>query len=158
MRSSRHTQSRPASTGDPKGSASPITSSHSENSSQSASTALYPRAASAPMSVDLPVPDIPVRRMRFTTTASPQFTLGKRSETLFPVGHPDIFHLRGFAQKLLAFALGRVVPVAGVPIIDPGALHVPGRGMFNFFAAFRAAKIPDGLDIIVVGQHLGQRF
>ena len=47
MRSSRQTRSRPASTGGPKTSASLVGSAHLENSSLSASTPLYPRAASA---------------------------------------------------------------------------------------------------------------
>ena len=34
---------------------------HSDHSPLSALTALYPRAASSPISVDLPVPDMPVR-------------------------------------------------------------------------------------------------
>lgn len=46
---------------------STMTSTHWENSSPSASTALYPRAASLRITVDLPVPDIPVKRIRFMT-------------------------------------------------------------------------------------------
>jgi hypothetical protein len=39
---------------------------HSDHSSESRSTAVKPRAASAWTTVDLPVPDIPVMRTRFT--------------------------------------------------------------------------------------------
>src|SRR5260370_23080737 len=69
---SRHTQSLFPSTGATSAPVEPSTSPHWENSSPSASTALYPRAASSLMTVDLPVPDIPVKSIRFMTS-SPSF-------------------------------------------------------------------------------------
>src|SRR6185312_16523132 len=55
--------------GDPNALVSPPTSTHSEYSGLSASTARCPRAASSAMTDDLPVPDIPVIRMRFTRSS-----------------------------------------------------------------------------------------
>ena len=66
--SSRHTQSRPGSTGDPAAAVASRTSTHSEYSAQSRSTAGWPRSRSSSTSDDLPVPETPVRSIRCTTT------------------------------------------------------------------------------------------
>src|SRR6266487_4544739 len=60
----------------------------------------------------------------------------------------------GFTQKLLTLALHCIQPVASMPIVDPGAFHVACGGKFDVFRAFSRAKVPHGLDVVVVGQHL----
>src|SRR5581483_9065986 len=60
---------------------------------------------------------------------------------LLSIRKPDILHLRGFAQKLFAFALHGIEPVAGITVIDPCALHIPHRRQFNLSGAFRRAKV-----------------
>src|SRR3954470_22078220 len=72
MRSSRHTQSSfgltvESAIAEPE---SALTVTHSDHSPESASMALYPSAASSQVSVDLPVPDIPVSRTLFTLLSS----------------------------------------------------------------------------------------
>lgn len=86
MRSSLQTQSwlrqiQSGSAVESDRSESPVTCTHSDHSSVSASIALYPSAASAQISVDLPVPDIPVRSTRFVPAGYPgdRSTVGGRS-------------------------------------------------------------------------------
>ena len=67
------------------------------------------------------------------------------------------FDLGGFAQKLRTFALHGVEPRTGMAVVYPGALHVAGTGVFNELAAGGGAAIPDGIYVIVVGQHADQR-
>ena len=50
-----------------------------------------------------------------------------------------------------------VEPVARVAVVDPGALHVARRGVFDRLAAFGGAEVPDGVHVVVLGQHLRQR-
>ena len=42
-----------------------------------------------------------------------------QSESLFPHRHPDILHLRGLMQELMAFALLAIHPIARQAVVIP---------------------------------------
>ncbi len=50
----------------------------------------------------------------------------------------------------------RVHPIARLAVVDPGALEVLCSNELNILASFGCAKVPHGLEVLVLGEILGQ--
>ena len=70
--------------------------------------------------------------------------------------NPDVLGLGRLVEELFASALDSVVPVAFRAVVDPGALDVVGRGVLDEPGALGGAKVPDGLNILVLGEVLDE--
>ena len=70
--------------------------------------------------------------------------------------YPDIFDLDSVVEKLLPLALLRRRPVPHLAVVHPGTLDVIGRRVLHKLGALCGAKVPHGLNILVLGQVLGQ--
>lgn len=73
-----------------------------------------------------------------------------------PRRHPDILHLRRLVQKLMAFALLAIHPIARQAVADPCLLHVGGGLVLDVVTAFCRAEVPDRVHVFVLDESLGQ--
>ncbi len=71
-------------------------------------------------------------------------------------GHPDVLELGGVVEELEGGALSGIDPVTRFTIIDKGALEVAARKLLDVVASNGRSKVPDGIDIHVLGEHLDE--
>ena len=75
---------------------------------------------------------------------------------LFAVGNPDIFHLRGVLQKPASFRDSRIEPVDRAAFVGPDLLQISDGHGFRRSSDGLVSVAPDGIDVIVLRQHLEQ--
>ncbi len=70
-------------------------------------------------------------------------------------GQPDVLDLNGLIQELIALSLIILEPISRFAKVNPGSLYVDGRRVLNEFGALGRAEVPHRVDILVLGQVLG---
>ena len=73
------------------------------------------------------------------------------------VGDPDVLHLRGAAQEVVALELVAVGEVVVEAAAGPGLLEVADRGLLHRRRELGVAGDPERVDAVVLGEGLGQR-
>src|SRR5579872_5735486 len=73
-----------------------------------------------------------------------------------PVRHPDVLHLASMVQEMSALGGGLVKPIEYAAFVRPDLLQIADRGGLHRRAPFLRAEVPDRIQIIVLGQGLGQ--
>ncbi len=77
-------------------------------------------------------------------------------ERLLAIGNSNVLDLRGAAKELRPLALGRIEPIAGFAVVGSGPLQVSDRRALDHGAARRRPDVPQGVHLVVLGQHRGQ--
>lgn len=72
--------------------------------------------------------------------------------------YPYILHLDGMVKKLFALPLFSIGPISGNAVIYPGPLEVGSRGPLHKHGSLCGSKVPHGLNVVVLGEVLGQMF
>ena len=70
--------------------------------------------------------------------------------------HPNVLALRRMIEELTALALFIVGPVTGQTIVHPGPFDILRRGVLDELGALGRAKVPGGLDVLMLDQCLHQ--
>ena len=66
-----------------------------------------------------------------------------------------VLGLGGLVQKLFSLTLAVVKPVTGQAVIDPSSFDIFGRRVFDELGSDVGAKVPNALNVLVLGQVFG---
>lgn len=82
----------------------------------------------------------------------------KEKTSLNTSRHPDVLELGGVVEELEGSALSGIGPITGLTVVDKSALEVAARELLNVVASDGRSKVPDGIDVHVLGEHLDERI